>query len=89
MQLPVIASRVGGVPEIIKEGETGYLVDNGNDSLWIERIQALLEDRTLSRRLGKNGRNFVERNFSWKVLSPKLLSIFESELSRKSTPTSR
>lgn len=77
---PVVASRVGGVPELIIEGKTGWTVPNGETDIWIERIRALVEDKDLSRRLGSWGQRFVLDNFSWKIQAKRLASVFEEEL---------
>ncbi len=77
---PVVASRVGGVPEIVVNGETGWTLPNGETDIWVERLRALLDDEDLSRRLGSNGRQFVLDNFSWRTQAPRLASIFKQEL---------
>lgn len=80
MEKPVVASNVGGIPEIIEEGKTGFVVDNGNDTLWEKRIRTLLEDQSVSKKIGKTGAKYVKQNFSWQVLSKKLIEIFSKEV---------
>ena len=77
---PVLASRIGGIPELVKENETGWTIRNGETSAWIEKIRLVLDDSTLSRRMGENGKRFVTENFSWKVISQKMLDIFSSAI---------
>jgi glycosyltransferase involved in cell wall biosynthesis len=72
---PVVASNVGGVPELILEGRTGWTVPNGKTDLWIERIATLLEDKDLLRSMGDGARKFALENFSWSVQAPRLVSI--------------
>jgi glycosyltransferase involved in cell wall biosynthesis len=61
--VPVIASRVGGLPEIVEHGENGLLVDNTARGV-ATAIRRLLDDPALARRLGAEGRHTVERRFT-------------------------
>jgi glycosyltransferase involved in cell wall biosynthesis len=63
-ELPVVASRVGGIPEIVVHGQTGVLIDAGSPSQLAEATSKLLRNRDLSNRLGANGRARVEKYFS-------------------------
>jgi len=78
---PVIASKVGGIPELIKEGLTGWTIENGRLNEWVERIYSVLNDKELAKKIGENGRKFVLKNFSWKVQSLKLINIIKTSLS--------
>jgi glycosyltransferase involved in cell wall biosynthesis len=62
-RLPVVATAVGGTPEIVKDGETGFLVPPGAPAALARRMVDLLEDEALRRRLGDAGRQLVEREF--------------------------
>lgn len=59
--LPVIGTRVGGIPEMIHEGEDGYLVERDDASAMAERMTRLLMDESLARRLGQAGQAKVRR----------------------------
>jgi glycosyltransferase involved in cell wall biosynthesis len=61
---PVVATNVGGASEAIVEGETGYLVNSGDDRLMAEHLIRLLGDRELRTTMGLNGRRVVEERFS-------------------------
>ncbi|MCH8819144.1 MAG: glycosyltransferase family 4 protein [Acidobacteria bacterium] len=61
--LPVIATQVGGIPELVIDGETGFLVPPNNASQLAEALSQVLESESLRRRLGQAGRQRVERNF--------------------------
>ncbi len=61
--VPVLASRTGGLPEIVEPGVTGLLTNNDPAAI-AERMRLLLEDRGLALRLGRNGRAAVERRFT-------------------------
>jgi len=62
-RLPVIASRVGGVPNVVTDGVNGLLFDPGDQRALEARIIQLLSDGILARRLGYAGRARVEANF--------------------------
>jgi glycosyltransferase involved in cell wall biosynthesis len=61
--LPVVATNVGGVPELVVEGETGFLVPPGDPQALAGALERLLGDSTLRRRLGAAGRLRAERSF--------------------------
>ena len=67
MKKPVIATNVGGIPELMKNNETGFLVEKGNSEEWIEKLSILIDDKEKRKIMGSNGRKFVEDNFSWNI----------------------
>lgn len=69
MEKPVLASNVGGISELIKDNETGFLVEPGNSEDWIDKISILLQNSELQEKFGKEGRKFIENNFGWDKLS--------------------
>ena len=80
--VPVVASDVGGLPELIVEGETGYLVPAGEPALLAERITALLADPDEAARLGAAGRARAEEHFSAERMASEVASVYESALAR-------
>lgn len=62
---PVIASRVGGLPEVIAEGETGLLFSPENISELVERMERLIKDFDLRNKLGRQGREQVLKRYDW------------------------
>ncbi len=69
MQKPVIATKVGGIPELMIDTKTGYLVEKGNTEDLIEKIQLIMNDEKRREELGKAGKKFVEENFSWDIIA--------------------
>jgi len=80
MKKPVIATDVGGNPEMMKDGVTGFLVQKGNENEIIEKISLLLDDKQLSHRMGEEGRKFIEDNYSWDVIAKNFIRILESNI---------
>jgi glycosyltransferase involved in cell wall biosynthesis len=66
--LPTVASRVGGMPEIVVGGETGFLVPPGDADALAEAIARVLADPELGRRLGAAGRVRAVERYSWDVI---------------------
>ncbi|HXK59606.1 MAG TPA: glycosyltransferase family 4 protein [Acidobacteriota bacterium] len=62
--LPVVATNVGGIPELVVDGETGILVEPDNPSELAAALSRLLASRELRRRLGQQGRRRIERHFT-------------------------
>lgn len=63
--VPVVASSAGGTPEVVVDGETGFICSPHDLPRFADRVVALLRDPALRRRLGRNGRALVERHHSW------------------------
>jgi glycosyltransferase involved in cell wall biosynthesis len=79
--LPVVATRVGGVPELVRNGETGYLADPQNESEMVRGLISLIQDRGLRIALGHNAREYVAQNHSTIGLTDGLKAIYSVALS--------
>jgi L-malate glycosyltransferase len=64
-RLPVVATRVGGVPEVVEDGVTGILVERSNVKQLADAIIKLIENPDLRSQMGQAGRDFVEQNYRW------------------------
>jgi glycosyltransferase involved in cell wall biosynthesis len=82
--IPVVATSVGGNPELVVEGETGYLVPVNNRSLLADRIVKLLVNPELRRRMGEEGRRRIERKFRMQNVANRYLDIYKGLLTEKS-----
>lgn len=80
--IPVVATAVGGTPEAVRDGETGYLVPAGHVAQLAQRIQDLLADSTLRQRIGQAGREFVLQEFSFQSQAAGYLELLENMLPR-------
>jgi phosphatidylinositol alpha-1,6-mannosyltransferase len=63
--LPVLAGRAGGIPDAVRDGETGLLVDTERADTVVLALRRLLDDGSLRARLGAAGRQAVERFYNW------------------------
>jgi starch synthase len=85
-ETPVVASRVGGIPEIVEDGETGYLLDYEEaapDAFAREladRMERLLDNPPLAARMGAAGRRRVLESFSWPAIADRTVELYESLL---------
>ena len=64
MEKPVVATNVGGIPELMKDGETGFLIEKGNSIELFEKLSLLLNNLEKSKEMGKKGREFIKDNFN-------------------------
>ena len=84
--LPVIASRVGGVPEQVSDGETGLLVEPGDPSDLTAALDRLIADPSLRRRLGAAGRARAEQAFDLDPFRRAHVELYSRELARRRLP---
>jgi phosphatidylinositol alpha-1,6-mannosyltransferase len=63
--LPVVGGLGGGIPDAVREGETGFLVDSNHPEPAAEAVRFLLRNRDLGRRMGDNGRRAAEQHYNW------------------------
>ena len=77
---PVVATRVGGVPELVIEGETGLLVDSDDDRGLATALERLLLDPELARRLGEAGQARVRRNHNCSDAARRLEALYRAAL---------
>ena len=74
---PVIASSIGGIPELVRDGETGFLFEPGNVAQLSSLADMLIGDPARRRALGRAARLRLEQSFSLKMHNRQLLSIYE------------
>lgn len=79
-EVPVIASRVGGLPEVVTDGETGYLSEIGNVEKMSRDTIKLLQDYNLSREMGKRARESATSRYSTCLVIPKYIEFYEKVL---------
>ena len=77
---PVIATNVGGIPEIINDNETGLLIPSENPSALIDSVNSLLIDDLKIKTLTENAYQFVLQNYSWDNLLDKYINFYKNLL---------
>jgi phosphatidylinositol alpha-1,6-mannosyltransferase len=75
--VPVVAGRSGGVPEAVRNGETGLLVEPESAEETADAIRTLLRDPERAQRLGQAGRREIERFYNWDRATKELVAIAE------------
>jgi glycosyltransferase involved in cell wall biosynthesis len=75
MQNPVVASKVGGIPEMVFDNKTGFLVDEGDHEGWIEKLTILVNNPDLRKQFGVAGKNTVLEIFNWDKLAGEFINI--------------
>jgi glycosyltransferase involved in cell wall biosynthesis len=78
---PVVASCIGGVSEIVVNGETGFLVEPGNVDELHDRLALVLADDNLARTMGEAGRERALQEFTWERCAKRCLAAYEEMLS--------
>lgn len=79
--IPVVAGRSGGIPDAVREGETGLLVDPTDAGEVAAAVERVLGDKVLARKLGSGGRQAVETYFNWDRVTREMIAIAD-EFSR-------
>ena len=75
MKKPVIATDFGGIPEIMKDGVTGYLIEKNSSKDLLNKISKIINDKEKSKEMGEEGRNFIEKEFSLEASAKNFLDI--------------
>jgi glycosyltransferase involved in cell wall biosynthesis len=83
MQVPVIGTDVGGISETMKDGETGFLVREGEYKNIVEKISMLINDKELSAKMGTKGRKFIQEDFSLEASAKNFLDIVKIYINSK------
>ena len=73
---PVVASRLGGLPEVVEHGLTGFLVEPGNIAELRERLAQILGNRRLAEKLGRNSRDHFLEKFTWAACAARCLAAY-------------
>jgi N-acetyl-alpha-D-glucosaminyl L-malate synthase BshA len=77
-EVPVVASNIGGLPEVIENGETGYLHDPGAIGGFVDSVLKLLRNETLRRSMGRKARQVARRKFNADDMVDRYVQVYES-----------
>lgn len=83
MRKPIVATAVGGVPEVVVNQQTGILVPSKDPTSLAQAMLSLLKDRNKAREMGEAGRKRVEEKFSSKIMIKRLEDLYLSLLREK------
>ena len=81
--IPVVGTKVGGIPYIIRDNETGFLVEPGDAGALVEKMLILLEDKKLRREMGQKGREEAGRRFRPEIIAREMMAVYREILSRE------
>jgi glycosyltransferase involved in cell wall biosynthesis len=82
MGLPVVSTTVGSIPDVVVDGETGFVVPPRDARALAERIDLLLKDASLRKRMGEQGRALVERSYALDRMLDELERVYRKVLDR-------
>jgi len=77
LKIPVIATKVGGIPELIEHQKNGILVNSDDSEQLLNAINELLGNKEKSKEIAKAGNDFVIKNLTWEVLLPKYVKFYK------------
>jgi glycosyltransferase involved in cell wall biosynthesis len=78
MGVPVVSTTVGSIPDVVIEGETGFVVAPRDGMALAERILQLCEDAGLRARMGTNGRTLVKRSYSIDKMLDRMETVYRN-----------
>ena len=87
MELPIVATRAGGIPEVVVEGTTGFLVPPGSPEQMAERLLRLVDDPPLRSKMGRAGRRHIESSFNPKELGDRLEGLIAGQPGERPHPS--
>lgn len=78
--LPVVATRVGGVPDVVQEGKTGFLVGPEDINEFASRVKQILQNPIQAKKMGIEGRRIVERKYNCALAVSRLTNVYRNAL---------
>lgn len=78
--LPIIVTNIGGLPETLEDGKTGFCVAPANPQAIADKLLLLYNDKSLREKMGYAGREYVTQRFSWAENAGKMMEIYHSVL---------
>jgi glycosyltransferase involved in cell wall biosynthesis len=74
---PVIGTDMGGIPELIENEETGFVVTPGEPEAINEKLELLVQTESMRKEMGEAAQNHVQKNYTWKQAASKTLEIYQ------------
>jgi glycosyltransferase involved in cell wall biosynthesis len=82
MEKPIIAYNIRGIRDLVDNGVNGFLVKYGDINTFAEKILYLIKNPDIAKEMGKKGREKIEKEFSLKIILPKMKALYEEILSK-------
>ena len=80
LKVPVVATNVGGIPEMITHNENGFLIESTNEEEMISTINNLLVNPKSTQKIVDNAYEFVNENMTWNTVLPRYVDFYENLL---------
>jgi len=80
--VPVVVSNVGGLPEVVRDKVTGFIVGNEDVKACAEAIVKLVENKNLCKKMGNAGRKFVQDNYEWNGCIDQICEVYQKVLAK-------
>jgi len=80
--LPIIGTQAGGIPDFLKDGETGLFCKVDDHKDLAEKIKLLMTDEEIAKRIAENGRRLILEKYDWDNIAPKMKEIFAKLLKK-------
>lgn len=78
--LPVISTKVGGIPEFLTDNENGFLIDPGDPTQLTQKVLTLLQDQQLAIEMGRRGRKLIKDKLSWRLITSQVIALYHKLL---------
>jgi len=78
--LPVISTKVGGIPEFLVDNKNGFIIDPGNSNQLTQKLLILLQDPKLAKNMGNYGRRLIEERFDWHLITSQVIDLYHKLL---------
>ncbi len=78
--LPVISTKVGGIPEFLVDNENGFIIEPGNSLQLSQKLIEILQNPELAKKMGKQGRDLTEKNLNWQIITKQVVNLYQNLL---------
>jgi len=80
--LPVISTKVGGIPEFLVDNENGFVIDPGDSIQLTQKVLTLLQNPKLAEKMGTRGRELIEEKLSWHIITGQVIDLYHMLLEK-------
>ena len=80
--LPVISTKVGGIPEFLVDNKNGFLIDAGDQTQLTQKTLTLLQDPELAEEMGRQGRKLIEEQLAWCLITKQVTDLYHKLLEK-------